>query len=192
MNQKKLKSIQIDNRDASLIEKKISDLASQYETGWEPDYENPDIGTAIAKVYAKGIEDNIGRVNNILDRYHTEFVNMLDMSLLAAKPASSIVVMQMLSETVPGTAIPKGTKLLADNGEEPYVFETDHSLYVSSSRISTAFMTDGEEGSIVPLLGRFTRPLLPGERPHKKELNPDQEEPLEDIAEIDNSDSFFI
>ena len=92
MNQKKLKSIQIDNRDASLIEKKISDLASQYETGWEPDYENPDIGTAIAKVYAKGIEDNIGRVNNILDRYHTEFVNMLDMSLLAAKPARALCI----------------------------------------------------------------------------------------------------
>lgn len=192
MSQKKLKNIQIDNRDASLIEKKISDLASQYETGWEPDYENPDIGTAIAKVYAKGIEDNIGRVNNILDRYHTEFVNMLDMSLLAAKPASSIVVMQMLSETVPGTAVPKGTKLLYDNGDEPYVFETDHSLYVSSSRVSTAFMTDGEEGSIVPLLGRFTRPLLPGERPHKKEADTLDEEAVDDVVENDNTDSFFI
>lgn len=162
---KKLKKLQIDNRDASDIENKIKDLAEQYETGWTPDYENADIGSAIAKVYSKGIEENIGRVNRILDRYHTEFVNMLDISLLAAKPASSIVVMQMLSDALPGTEVPKGTKLLAQNGEEPFVFETDHSLYVSSARISTAFMVDGDDGSIIPLLGRFERPLLPGEKP---------------------------
>lgn len=190
MSRTKLKRLQIDNRDASVIEEKIKELSQQYETGWAPDYDNADIGAAIAKVYAKGMEDNISRVNHVLDRYHTEFVNMLDISLLAAKPASSIVVMQMLSDTIPGTAVPKGTKLLADNGEEPYVFETDHSLYVSGAKISTAFMADGEEGSITPLLGHFERPLLPGEKPTKKAPAEVLEEEVELVSE--NSDYMWL
>lgn len=163
MSRKTQKRLQIDTRNASDIEAKIKDLSEQYETGWVADYEHADIGTAIASIFSKEMEENIGRVNHVLDRYHTEFVNMLDISLLAAKPSSAIVVMDTLSGTVPGVAVPKGTKLYAENGEEPYIFETDHSLYVSSSRIASSFMTDGEAHTIIPLYGHFSSPLFPGE-----------------------------
>ena len=163
MNRKQWKKLNIDTRNASDIEEEIAHLSALYDTGWAPDFENPDIGTAIAKIYATGMEENIARVNEILDRYHTEFVNMLDISLLPAKPASAIVVMDLVSDTIDGCPVPKGTKLLAQNGEEPYVFETDHSLYVSGSRLVASFLADGEKGSIVPLLGTFRRPNLPGE-----------------------------
>ena len=129
MSLKQLKKLEIDTRNAADIEAIIEDLAKQYDTGWNPDFDKPDIGTTIAKFYARCMEENIGRINEVLLRYHTEFVNMLDISLLPAKPASSIVVMDMLSDTVPGTAIPKGTKLLT-GGDEGDVFETDHSIYV--------------------------------------------------------------
>ncbi len=164
MSLKQLKKLEIDTRNAADIEKLIAELSEKYETKWTPDYEKPDIGTAIAKLYARCAQENIGKINEVLSRYHTEFVNMLDISLLPAKPASSIVVMEMLSDTVPGTAIPKGTKLLTQ-GESPDVFETDNSLYVTGSRIDTVFMTDGEKATIVPILGTFTKPEFPGEEP---------------------------
>jgi len=157
MSLKQLKKLEIDTRNAADIEAIIEDLAKQYDTGWNPDFDKPDIGTTIAKFYARCMEENIGRINEVLLRYHTEFVNMLDISLLPAKPASSIVVMDMLSDTVPGTAIPKGTKLLT-GGDEGDVFETDHSIYVTGSRIECVFMTDGETGEIVPLKGVFNKP----------------------------------
>ncbi len=166
MSQQQLKKLEIDTRDAADIEALIADLSDQYDTGWTPDYDKPDIGTTIAKFYARCMEDNIGRVNEVLSRYHTEFVNMLDISLLPAKPASSIVVFNMQSDTVPGTAIPKGTKLLT-GGDDPDVFETDHSIYVSGSRINTVFMTDGETGEIVPLKGTFNRPDLISDVPEE-------------------------
>ena len=162
MSRRSLKKLEIDNRNAADIEKRIADLSFQYETGWQMSDDMSDVGTAIARLYARSAEENIGRINEVLDRYHTEFVNMLDISLLPAKPASSIVVMDMLSDTVPGAPVPKGTKLLTD-GEEPYVFETDHSLYVTGSRISNVFMTDAEMGSIKPIYGSYTRPALDGE-----------------------------
>lgn len=163
MSRKTQKKLQIDTRNAKDIENRIKELSEQYETGWAADFDRPDIGTAIASIFSREMEENIGRVNRVLDRYHTEFVNMLDISLLAAKPSSAIVVMGMLSGTIPGVAVPKGTKLYAENGDEPFIFETDHSLYVSSSRIVSSFMTDGEERTIVPLFGHFSSALLPGE-----------------------------
>ncbi|MCR5054145.1 MAG: hypothetical protein K6A69_04815 [Lachnospiraceae bacterium] len=185
MSLKKWKKLNLDSRTAPDIEKEISNLADQYDTVWTPDYEKPDIGTAIAKVFAGQMEENIGYVNEVLDRYHTEFVNMLDLTLLPAKPSSTIVVMEMLSDTVPGTAVPKGTKLIT-NGEEPYIFETDHSLYVTSSRINAVFMADGEEGTIIPLYGNFERPLLPGEKIRVKDDNEAEDED-EDI-DIDETE----
>lgn len=176
MSRKTQKKLQIDTRNATDIESKIKELSEQYETGWVVDYDHADVGTAIARLFAREMEENIGRVNHVLDRYHTEFVNMLDISLLAAKPSSAIVVMDMLSGTVPGVAVPKGTKLYAENGEEPFIFETDHSLYVSSSRITSSFMTDGEEKRIVPLYGRFSSALLPGEL--KRSMDEEDEDAL--------------
>ncbi len=162
MNRRSSKKLEIDRRTAADIEAQIADLSSQYETGWVMDMDNPDVGTAIARLYARNAEENIVRINEVLERYHTEFVNMLDISLLPARPASSIVVMSMLSDTIPGAAVPKGTKLLT-GGDPPFVFETDHSLYVTGSRINTVFMTDGEAGCITPVYGSFIRPGLPGE-----------------------------
>ncbi|MBR6257316.1 MAG: hypothetical protein IKR23_08055 [Lachnospiraceae bacterium] len=159
MSRRSLKKLEIDTRTASDIEARIADLSYQYETGWQMSDDMSDVGTAIAKLYARSAEENIGRINEVLDRYHTEFVNMLDISLLPAKPASSIVVMDMLSDSVAGAPVPKGTKLLTD-GEEPYVFETDHSLYVTGSHINNVFMTDAEQGSIKHIYGSFRCPSL--------------------------------
>ena len=144
------KKLNIDTRTEEDIMNEVVNLAKDYETGWAPDAENPDIGSALANIFAHEVAENIDRMNEIMDRYHTEFVNMLDISLLPAKPASSIVVCNLADDTIPGAGIPKGTKLLTDS-EEPIVFETEHGLYVTSSTLSSAFLADRETGAIVPL-----------------------------------------
>ena len=157
------KKLNIDLRTEEDIKNEISSLARDYETGWEVNEENPDIGYALASIYASEVAGNVDRMNEIMDRYHTEFVNMLDISLLPARPASSIVVCELADDTIPGAGVPKGTKLLTDS-EEPIVFETEHGLYVTSSRLTSAFLADRETGAIVPLLGSFRNPeLIPGE-----------------------------
>ncbi|MBQ7706663.1 MAG: hypothetical protein IJT72_02650 [Lachnospiraceae bacterium] len=157
------KKLNIDTRTKEDIMNEVVRLAGNYDTGWAPDEENPDIGSALANVFAQEVAENIDRMNEIMDRYHTEFVNMLDISLLPAKPASSIVVCELSDDTIPGAGIPKGTKLLTDS-DEPVVFETEHGLYVTSATLSSAFMADRETGAIVPLLGSFRNPeLIPGE-----------------------------
>lgn len=163
MNRKLWKKFNIDTRNAADIEARISELAHLYETGWHFDNDKPDIGTAIAKIYATNMEENIAHVNNIMDRYHTEFVNMLDISLLPAKPSAGFVVMDVLADTIDGTGVSKGTKLLAQVDDREVIFETDHSIYVTGSNIVSAFMTDGEEATFAPLLGTYEIPKIYGE-----------------------------
>ena len=163
MNRKQSKKLNLDSRTKTDIEQKVAELSRLYDTGWHMDDDRPDIGTTIAKIFASQMEENIGRVNDILDRYHTEFVNMLDISLLPAKPAGTIVVMNLMSDTAPGASVPKGTKLMTGD-DTPVIFETDHSLYVTSSRLTASFMAGAGDGTIIPLYGDFEKPeIIPPE-----------------------------
>ena len=151
--------MKIDTRESKDIERKIEELASSYTPEWHYDAEDPDIGSVIAKIFSAQMEENIGLLNNVTERDHAEFVNMLDLSLKPAKPASSMVKFGLIENTVAGVTIRKGLRLVSqNNGEDgmPVVFETDREIYATNAKITDAFMTDREAGSIVPLLGDFT------------------------------------
>ncbi|MBQ7724853.1 MAG: hypothetical protein IJT63_04490 [Lachnospiraceae bacterium] len=151
--------MKIDNREIRDIENKIKKLAGEYTPEWHFDSDDPDIGSVIAKLFAVQMKENIDMMNNIPERYHTEFINMLDISLKPVKAAQSLVNFHLIEGTVPGTTIRKGTVLASeglDEDGEPVLFETDREIYVTDSRITDCFMTDREEGTIVPLLGDFT------------------------------------
>ena len=148
------------------IEKRIEELAKQYTPEWHYDRENPDIGTVIAKLFAVQMKENADMADDILERYHTEFVNMADISQKPAKAAGSLVNFTLVEDTIPGVFVRKGTRVIADPdmGEENAVyFETDREIYVTGAEIIDAFMTDREDGTLVPLLGEFTTdPLIDG------------------------------
>ena len=157
----------LDRRSVKDIENRIRELARGYVPEWNFDPEHADIGSAIAKIFAYSMKENIDLENHTMDRYHAEFVNMLDLSLKAAKPAGSMVQFTLVEDTIPGTQIRKGTRLVADTDKTDsgqVIFETDRDIYVTNSRITDAFMTDREDGSFVPLLGSFEPvSLLEGE-----------------------------
>ena len=192
MSRSKWKKYNIDTRTASDIEARIAELAGQYDTGWHPDNEKPDVGTTIAKIFSSEMEENIQRVNDILKRYHTEFVNMLDISLLPAKPSAGYVVLDVLTDTIEGVGVPKGTQLMAGVGENEVVFETEHSIYVTGSRITAAFMTDGEEGTLTPLLGDYVASKVYGDGGISYETEEDEEEEEESLDETDEETASVV
>ena len=147
------------------IENKIEKLRKSYAPEWkfnsDLDSVNPDAGSVIAQLFAKQLEENNRLMSRMPERYHLEFVNMLDTALRSAQPAGSIVVFNMDTGTLPGTFVPKGTRLLADSENTEsgsVIYETDRNLYVTESRIKSVFMTDGERGTISPIFGEFNPP----------------------------------
>ena len=156
------KVLKIDNRTAADIEEKIEELSRSYTPEWHFDRKDPDIGSVIAKLFAQQMKENIDLENRMLERYHAEFINMLDLSLKPAKPAGSMVKFDLVDDAVNGVAMKKGTRLVTgDSGDESgqVIFETDREIYVTNSRLTDAFMTDREDATFVPLLGEF-KPML--------------------------------
>ena len=174
----------IDSRTAGDIEDRIGELAASYVPEWHFDRENPDIGSVIAKLFAGQMEGNIGRCNQVIGRYHREFVNFLGISLLPAKPASATVLLGLVQDTIPGVEVVKGTKFLADteDGDEQIVFETTHNLYVTSAALDYAFLTLERDGSILPLKGKLEgKRILEGKSFYpleEKEAFPPEEEDI--------------
>ncbi|MBQ9549553.1 MAG: hypothetical protein IJU87_01950 [Lachnospiraceae bacterium] len=168
-------------------ENRIEELAAQYVPEWHFDRSDPDIGSAIAKIFAIQMQENVGLVNRMMDRYHAEFVNMLDISLKPAKPAGSLVQFNLIENSVPGTMVRKGTRLVSASGPDSsgsVLFETDREIYVTNSRIVDAFMTDREEGTFVPLLGKYRDPeIVEG-----MEIR-DEEEEIEAEAEVNEEET---
>ncbi len=156
----------IDNRSVKDIENRIRELSRGYVPEWHFDPEHADIGAAIARIFALSMKENIDLANRSMERFHAEFVNMLDLSLEAAKPAGCMVKFELIEDTIPGTQIRKGTRLVARSEETvsgQVIFETNQEIYVTNSRLTDAFMTDREDGSFVPLLGEYVPvPLLDG------------------------------
>ncbi len=146
----------VENQKRSDIIRRIRQLAAAYVPEWQFDETNPDIGSVIALLFADGMEENIRRYNTLLERDYVELMNMLGISLKPAFPAHSTVVMKLAQDTIPGFKLKKGVKLLGGaEGEENLVFETAHSVYVTDSRLRSAFMTSGKNGKVIPLLGEF-------------------------------------
>lgn len=173
------KKLLIDQRTAEDFLSDIENKAKFYTPEWSVDKDNPDIGYAIARVFANQMEENIESLNGVLENYHVEFINMLDISPKSARPAEGLIEFTMGIDTIPGTYIPRGTKLRTDE-EDPIIFETQNSIYVTGSSLVACFMVDGEDGYIRPIKGRFVAPSLIStvETQIEDELETEEEESL--------------
>ena len=150
-------------QSAEDIEKLIEKYRKAYAPEWKFDKANPDAGTVMAQIFARQIEENNRLMSQMPERYHLEFVNMLDSTLRPAQPAGSMVVFNMDTETLMGTPVPKGTRLTAESDKSDsgfIIFETDRNLFVTESQIRSVFQTDFERGTLSPIFGDFNPPEI--------------------------------
>ncbi len=135
------------------VRNRIRQLAKSYVPEWKFDEQNPDIGSVIAMVYANQMEQNIGRFHQMVDKFHIELVNMMGISLMAARPSNSVVIMRMISDTAEGSMISKGTRLLGnkEEAEKSVVFETLHDIYITGIKFTDVFQIAGKMGKIQKL-----------------------------------------
>ena len=116
MNSKR--EFQIDPRTENDLRQQMAALAQSYTPEWAFHPDNPDVGSVIGLLFASQLAGNIRRLNQVVEKYHTEFINLLDLSLQAAFPAVGVAVFDMIPDTVSGVLVPRGVKLLAESGED--------------------------------------------------------------------------
>jgi hypothetical protein len=156
----------VDERGAAELRAQIKALAASYTPEWLFSEQNPDVGSVIAMIFAEQMEGNILRLNRVLEKFHTEFVNLLALSPQPAQPAHGAVVFSLAGgDTVSGVDLRRGTKLIGEKeGEDlPIVFETEADLHVTSARLRDILSVSPASGKILSVMGAARRVSLFGE-----------------------------
>lgn len=147
----------IDSRSREDLIREMERLADSYTPEWKFDPSDPDVGATIGLIFADQMADTISALNQVMDKYRTEFVNMLGVSLLPASPAGGVAVIHLVPDTVPGVHLPKGSRLQAQTSEDEtgdsILFETTGDIYITSARLTDILSISGHFGKIIPILG---------------------------------------
>lgn len=126
----------------------MKECAKQYVPEWRYDQEHPDAGTALVSLFADMAEDTVNRFNLSAMGDMLAFFQELHAKLLPARPAEGFVTFG-LPEGFEGTQeVPKGTKLLAPDQEEPVLFETWEEVLVRRMDLKKIYLSNPLEDGI--------------------------------------------
>lgn len=155
----------LDHRDVAALRRRIAQLAASYTPEWRFTTENPDIGSTIAMIFADQMAENLRGLQRLPEKYHTELTRLMGISLLPATPAEGIVVAEMASDTIPGVALPKGSRVVGRSLEgNPVVYETTGDLHITSAKLQDIVAIAPKLGKLLPIFaGPKPLALLPSE-----------------------------
>lgn len=149
-----MKYPEIDTRTKEDIINQIKELALAYTPEWHFDEQNKDVGTALVSIYTDMFLNTVRRLNKVTEKNQLAFFNQIGAKLLPMVPASGMAAFQLVNETVAGSSVKKGTKVLAQLSEEEtkhIVFETCNDIYVTPARLVNVTTTYGEQDRITPI-----------------------------------------
>lgn len=128
--------------DKNEIIEQIRRKAAVYTKEWRFDQDNPDIGTAVALVYADLHYDTKARFQKLPFKMQHSFFNQCNALLLPAVPAKGYVQFFLVNDEAEGVMVPRGTMVSApDAGEEVLTYETQNKLFVTPARIVSIYRT---------------------------------------------------
>lgn len=133
------------------ITDRIEEKAKAYTPQWKFDRSHPDMGTALACVFASMQADTERNFQRLPEKLRTEFFNMLGTTIKPASPASGYGVFQLVSDEFDGTELSGGTALTAgvvDEKGDAIPVETIQDVFVSPARIQAVFMSSSREDYI--------------------------------------------
>lgn len=152
-----MKDLEMDSRSREDIINEIRRIAPSYTPEWRFDQENPDVGTALAVLFADMLADTIRKFNRVPEKNRISFFDHIGAKLLPAVPASGYVTFGLVNDMVEGVPVKKGTQVSAQTeeaAEGSLVFETMQELYVTNSHLDDIYLTDGKRDYIHHLFHR--------------------------------------
>lgn len=139
-----MKQLELDGRSQRDIIDEIKEKAAANTPEWRMDEDNPDIGTALALVYASMFAKTVKNFNRVPFKNKVAFFEHLGAELLSATPARGYVGFTLVNDEVPGVEVPLGTIVSADTDDELGVveFETTDDLYVTPAQVNVIYQAN--------------------------------------------------
>lgn len=124
------------------IQQNIRKRAESYTPEWRFQSENPDIGSALAIVFAEMMSGTVKKFSKVSLKNRIAFLNELDADILPAVPSHGYVQFSLINEEVEGTAVKAGTAVIASDDKLPdgqAGFETREDMYVTPAVVSDIY-----------------------------------------------------
>lgn len=143
----------VDSRDLSMLIEQMKEMVPFYTPEWRFSPSEPDPGTALFFIVADMLQETRQRLNRAPLKNFISFLNMLDVTLLPAKPAQTHVTFSLSEGAQRPVYVPKGTLLSAadPNGEDEIGFETTQGLYVTPAQVTALYNGSSAQDRIVRL-----------------------------------------
>lgn len=152
-----MKTPEIDPRKRDDIIVYLRQTAAAYTPEWRFDPEKPDVGAALALVFADMFAETIQRVNRVAEKNKTAFFNGLGARILPAAPAAGYVTFGLAGEPTRGVPVKAGTQLLADVDDpeaDRGIFETVNDIYVTPALPQQIYNVSGRQDVIARVYDR--------------------------------------
>ncbi|WNR44083.1 baseplate J/gp47 family protein [Paenibacillus roseipurpureus] len=144
----------IDPREISDLIAQMRELAPYYTPEWRFTPDNPDPGSALFLMFADMFHDNIKRLNRVPTKNLIAFLNMFDVTLLPARPASSYLTFVLNEGTKESVFISAGTQVAAAM-EETILYETARSVLLTPALLTSVYVTSRKQDIIVRIADDF-------------------------------------
>ncbi|MEC0230405.1 baseplate J/gp47 family protein [Paenibacillus alba] len=145
----------IDPRDIPDLIAQMKEMAPYYTPEWRFTPENPDPGSALFLMFADMFHDNIKRLNRVPTKNLISFLNMFDVTLLPARPASSYVTFALNEGTKESVYISAGTQVAAAAEDGYILYETARSALLTPALLTDIYMTSRKQDQIVRISQDF-------------------------------------
>lgn len=139
-----LQAPNLDDRTYAQLVAEARALIPRYTPEWT-DHNESDPGITLIQLFAWMTEMLLYRVNRIPDRNYIEFLRLLGIELLPARPARAELTFTLARNDVDVVLVPKETRIAApaSGGEPPVVFETDETLVALGAKLKAIQSFDG-------------------------------------------------
>jgi hypothetical protein len=133
----------LDSRTYGDLVAQLEELAGTY-SGWRPAPNGQDPGSALIRIFARMMSQTIDRLNQVPEKHHLAFLDLLGAQRLPPRPARAALTFQ-LAEKATEALVPAGTQVGAaatpDGGEE-IVFETERALALTRAQLTSVFVRE--------------------------------------------------
>lgn len=145
----------IDPRDIPDLIAQMKEMAPYYTPEWRFTPENPDPGSALFLMFADMFHDNIKRLNRVPTKNLISFLNMFDVTLLPARPASSYLTFALNEGTKESVFISAGTQVAAAAEGSNILYETARSALLTPALLTDAYVTSRKQDKIIRIAEEF-------------------------------------
>lgn len=141
----------------------MNKLSRSYVPEWRMQEEDPDLGSALAFIFADMYSDLIQKTSQIPTKHYIDFLNLQNPIQKSSSGARGYTTMTLSEGTASGVMVKQGKQLIGTDSEgENLVFETTEDIMLLPSVLESLFVVQSDEDRLLSL---YDRSLLPEIQP---------------------------